>query len=134
MTKKNADTIKVITVIILLYIFFLNTSISDKIKAMIALLVLTLLAFISYSVYIFVVPVAFVLLIYNSYTRFNFDINGITNKILAWTFSDNSINNEQQKEQLNENQLITGSRIVTDSKGDIKGIKGMGRGLGMGSR
>lgn len=134
MTKKNADTIKVITVIILLYIFFLNTSISNKIKAMIALLVLTLLAFISYSVYIFVVPVAFVLLIYNSYTRFNFDINGITNKILAWTFSDNSINNEQQKEQLNENQLITGSRIVTDSKGDIKGIKGMGRGLGMGSR
>ena len=134
MTKKNADTIKVITVIILLYIFFLNTSISDKIKAMIALLVLTLLAFISYSVYIFVVPVAFVLLIYNSYTRFNFDINGSTNKTLAWTFSENNINNEQQKEQLNENQLITGSRIVTDSKGDIKGIKGMGRGLGMGSR
>ena len=134
MTKKNADTIKVITAIILLYIFFLNTSISNKIKAMIALLVLTLLAFVSYSVYIFVVPVAFVLLIYNSYTRFNFDINGITNKIVAWTFSDNSNNNAQQKEQLNENQLITGSRIVTDSKGNIKGIKGMGRGLGMGSR
>lgn len=134
MTKKNADTIKVITAIILLYIFFLNTSISNKIKAMIALLVLTLLAFVSYSVYIFVVPVAFVLLIYNSYTRFNFDINGITNKIVAWTFSDDSNNNTQQKEQLNENQLITGSRIVTDSKGNIKGIKGMGRGLGIGSR
>lgn len=127
MTKKNADTVKVITLIILLYIFFLDTSMSNKIKALIALLVLTLLAFVSYSVYIFVVPVAFVTLIYNSYTKFNFDINGITNKILAWTFSKKQQSEHAQKEPLNENQLKTGSKLMTDNEGNIKSYK---RGVG----
>lgn len=85
MKKKDINTVKTITLFVLIYILFLKTNFSQKIKMLVALLFLTLFAYVNIGVYMFIVLTAFVTLIFNTYQNFSIDIKGITNKIVAWT-------------------------------------------------
>ena len=85
MNKKDLNTIKTITLFILIYILFLKTDFSQKIKMLVALLFLTLFAYVNIGFYMFIVLTAFVTLIFNTYQNFSINIKGITNSIVSWT-------------------------------------------------
>lgn len=95
MKKKDINTVKTITIFILIYILFLKTDFSQKIKMLVALLVLSLFSYVNIGVYMFIVLTAFVTLIFNTYQNFSIDIKGITNKIVAWT-EGNKKDNEKE--------------------------------------
>lgn len=95
MKKKDIKTVKTITLFILIYILFLKTNFSQKIKMLVALLFLTLFAYVNVGFYMFIVLTAFVTLIFNTYQNFSIDIKGITNKIVAWT-EGNKKDNEKE--------------------------------------
>lgn len=96
MNKKDLNTVKTITLFILIYILFLKTNFSQKIKMLVALLFLTLFAYVNIGFYMFIVLTAFVTLIFNTYQNFSIDIKGITNKIVAWT--NGNKNKDKEKE------------------------------------
>lgn len=89
MSKKDLNTVKTITLFILIYILFLKTNFSQKIKMLVALLVLSLFAYVNIGFYMFIVLTAFVTLIFNTYQNFSINIPDITNKIVAWTNGTN---------------------------------------------
>ena len=95
MKKKDINTVKTITLFILIYILFLKTDFSQKIKMLVALLFLTLFAYVNIGVYMFIVLTAFVTLIFNTYQNFSIDIKGITNKIVAWTEGNKKDNKKE---------------------------------------
>ena len=95
MKKKDINTVKTITLFILLYILFLKTDFSQKIKMLVALLFLTLFAYVNTGFYMFIVLTAFVTLIFNTYQNFSIDIKGITNKIVAWTEGNKKDNKKE---------------------------------------
>ena len=96
MNKKDLNTVKTITLFILIYILFLKTNYSQKIKMLVALLFLTLFAYVNIGFYMFIVLTAFVTLIFNTYQNFSIDIKGITNKIVSWT--EGNKNKDKEKE------------------------------------
>ncbi len=96
MNKKDLNTVKTITLFILIYILFLKTNFSQKIKMLVALLFLTLFAYVNIGFYMFIVLTAFVTLIFNTYQNFSIDIKGITNKIVSWT--EGNKNKDKEKE------------------------------------
>ena len=95
MKKKDINTVKTITLFILIYILFLKTNFSQKIKMLVALLFLTLFAYVNIGFYMFIVLTAFVTLIFNTYQNFSIDIKGITNKIVAWTEGNKKDNKKE---------------------------------------
>ena len=95
MKKKDINTVKTITLFILIYILFLKTNFSQKIKMIIALLFLTLFAYVNVGFYMFIVLTAFVTLIFNTYQNFSINIPNITNKIVAWTEGNKKDNKKE---------------------------------------
>lgn len=95
MNKKDLNTVKTITLFILIYILFLKTNFSQKIKMLVALLFLTLFAYVNIGFYMFIVLTAFVTLIFNTYQNFSIDIKGITNKIVSWTEGNKKDNKKE---------------------------------------
>lgn len=98
MNKKDLNTVKTITLFILIYILFLKTNFSQKIKMLVALLFLTLFAYVNIGFYMFIVLTAFVTLIFNTYQNFSIDIKGITNKIVSWTEGNKNKDKDKEKE------------------------------------
>lgn len=96
MSKKDLNTVKTITLFILIYILFLKTDFSQKIKMLVALFFLTLFAYVNIGFYMFIVLTAFVTLIFNTYQNFSINIKGITNSIVSWT-EGNKKDNEKKE-------------------------------------
>ena len=96
MSKKDLNTVKTITLFILIYVLFLKTDFSQKIKMLVALAVLSLFAYVNIGFYMFIVLTAFITLIFNTYQNFSIDIPNITNKIVAWTNSNKSEENKKE--------------------------------------